>query len=728
LSFSSIADERAVPILNVKKATGKIIVDGILDEPDWQTANIAGDFFQNFPYDTSYAITKTEVKVTHDDEFIYIAAICYDHLEGDYVIQSLKRDFSYPVSDAFAVFIDPFNDKLNGFSFAVNPLGVQREGLLEGGAFFGVTTSWDNKWYSEVTRQGDRWTVEMAIPLKTIRYKGGTKVWGINFSRNDLKRNENSSWSPVPRNFNIASTAFSGELEFEDPPTKAGTNISLIPYAIGNTNRDFTSDSTFNYGVNAGLDAKVAVTSSLNLDITVNPDFSQVEVDKQIVNLTRFNLFFPEKRQFFIENSDLFSRYGFRQIRPFFSRNIGLKNGQIVPILAGARLSGKVNKNWRIGLMNLQTEGVSLSTSDTTFEFVQSQNYTVAAVQRQIGRSNIAGIFVNRQSYESEGFSPNDYNRIVGLDFNLNTKSNNWFGKAFYHYSITPYDYKDNVAHAVWFIHSSEKIFAMWNHEYVGENYLADVGFVPRIQLYNPDSGRYERRSYWRFEPEFTYRIYPKSSSINNHSISAYLSEYLDKSFSTTEHIIKLSYKIKFQNTSEFNIEFMDNYIDLPFATDISRIGNTPIPKGEYKYQNFKIEYISNKRALGYFTMGFDYGSFYNGMKTSYSGEYSFRKQPWGIFSVNITRDEIDLPNPYDDASLTLIGPNIELSFTKSFFFTTFIQYNTQLDNVNINSRLQWRFKPMSDLYIVYTDNYYSPDMSVRNRALVLKLIYWLSI
>ena len=727
--LSKAQTEKEPPSLTIKMARGSIVVDGILNESDWGKAEIAGNFFQNFPYDTSFAKTKTEVLVTYDNENIYIGARCYDELPGDYVIQSLKRDFSYPVSDAFAVFLDPFNDKVNGFSFAVNPYGVQREGLLAGGGFFGVTTSWDNKWFSAVKRSDNMWVVEMAIPFKTIRYKEGNSIWGINFSRNDLKRNENSSWSPVPKNYNIGSTAFTGDAIFEEPPKKAGSNISIIPYGIANTSKDYESDENVNLSANTGLDAKIAVTSSLNLDLTVNPDFSQVEVDKQIINLTRFNLFFPEKRQFFIENSDLFSQFGFRQIRPFFSRKIGLQDGNIVPIITGARLSGKINKDWRIGVMNVQTEGINVETSDTTNTFLHSQNYTVTAVQRELfGRSNISAIFVNRSAFVEDGFSPNDYNRIAGLDFNLKTNDNKWFGKAFYHHAFTPEKLKDNLAHAVWFMHHSEKIFAMWNHEYVGENYIADLGFVPRNQLYNPDSGKYVQRSYWRLEPEFSYTFFPKSSILNRHTAEIYFSQYMDKEFKTTEYQLKLIYKGIFQNTSKYLIELEEDFTYLPFETDVTRAGSTPIPIGNYKYRHFGLHFVSNKRSKLFYDVGVNHGSFYNGVKTSLSGELNYRKQPWGIVSLNITHDEVSMPAPYENASLTLVGPKIELSFTKSIFFTTFIQYNTQLENVNINSRFQWRFKPMSDLYVVYTDNYYSPDMSIKNKALVLKLIYWFSL
>ena len=212
-------------------------------------------------------------------------------------------------------------------------MGVQREGLLSNGGGQGVTTIWDNKWTSEVKQFEDKWIVEMAIPFKSLRFKSGVDTWRINFSRNDLKRNENSVWSPVPRNFNVASLAFTGKLKFDEPKKKTSSNISIIPYVTAGVSQDYLTQTKEQYTYNGGLDAKIALSSSLNLDLTINPDFSQVEVDRQVTNLSRFSIFFPERRNFFIENSDLFERFGFRQIRPFFSRNIGLYKGQIVPIL-----------------------------------------------------------------------------------------------------------------------------------------------------------------------------------------------------------------------------------------------------------------------------------------------------------------------------------------------------------------------------------------------------------
>ena len=715
------------PTLTIKKAADKIMIDGLLNETSWSNAEIAKEFHQNFPYDTSYAVTRTSVRVTYDSDNLYIAAICYDSLQGDFVIQSLKQDFSYPISDAFAVFIDPFNDKINGFSFAVNPMGVQREGLLEGGAGFGVTTAWDNKWYSKVVREKGRWVVEMAIPFKSIRFKPDITTWGINFSRNDLKRNENSSWAAVPRNFNIASLAFTGELHWDAPPQKAGANVSLIPYGIGSITKDYASKATNEYGYNVGGDAKVAISSSLNLDLTVNPDFSQVEVDRQQTNLSRFSLFFPERRQFFIENSDLFGQFGFRQIRPFFSRQIGLYNGQSVPIIAGARLSGKLDKYWRIGALNIQTAGNEfISGEDTTR--LDGQNYSVAVVQRQVlKRSNITGIFVNRQRFDGKRFDGSDFNRIAGLQFEFASMNNKWRGKVFYQHSFNPGNRVDNITHATWMMYNSQNLFWMWNHEYVGQGFIADVGFVPRNRIFNPEKGEYEQLNYWRWEPFVNYKFYPKGSVINQHSPGIYVSHYNDDEFETTEYIYQLNYKVVFQNSTVVEAKANRQFTKLFYDRDVTFSGGTPIPAGGYTNHGGLVKFTSNKRRKFTYNLSADYASYFNGTKIAYGGAVSYRLQPWGTFSLSYLRNEIRLPEPSSDAYISLIGPKIELSFTKSIFFTTFFQYNTQIDNFNINSRLQWRFKPMSDLFIVYTDNYDS-NLGIKNRAIVLKLNYWLTL
>ena len=721
LILPSIVLAQDVRMMRIQKAQGEITIDGKLDEVDWKNADVAKDFQQTFPFDSSLAATSTEVMLTYDDKNLYVAAICYDELEGDYVIQSLKRDYSFPVSDAFAVFIDPFDDGANGFSFAVNPLGVQREGLLQNGGGFGVTTAWDNRWFSETRIEKGKWVVEMKIPFKSIRYKSDITQWGINFARNDLKRNESSTWSWVQRGQNVANMAYTGKLLWDAPPKKAGANISLIPYGIVGVNHDYEVEKETKVPWNLGLDAKVAITSSLNLDLTIRPDFSQVEVDRQITNLSRFSLFFPEQRQFFIENNDLFARFGFSRIRPFFSRRIGLQRGQAVPILGGFRLSGKVNQNWRIGFMSMQTEG-------GVPEGELSQNFTVAAVQRRVfKRSNIGMIFVNKQAFDNFRPDWSEYNRLVGLDFDLASANGKWQGKAFYHHSFSPGDAAFVGANATWLMYRSANVTAHWNHEYVNENYNAEVGFVPRLSRFNPETGQVEKRTYWRLEPSIEHRFYPKNGSVvNYHAPGVYYDGFFDENFGETDRQVQFFYKVKFTNTSYLEVNYNELFTKLFFDTDVTFTDQQSIGKGGYDYRSGRVFYKTDARKRLNGSASVEYGSYYSGQKLTSGLTVNYRAQPWGIFSIQYDQNEIWLPTG-QKASLHLIGPKFEFSFTKSIFLTTFFQYNTQQDNFNINARFQWRFRPMSDVYLVYTDNY-DQTLSVKNRAVVVKLIWWITL
>src|SRR5688500_3768799 len=266
----------------------------------------------------------------------------------------------------------------------------------------------------------------MAVPFKSIRYKKGITKWGINFSRLDLKTTEKSSWTPVPRQFPSAALAYTGNLIWDKPPPVAGANVSIIPYMLGALTKDQENEIPTKSRADFGGDVKIALSSSMNLDLTLNPDFSQVEVDRQVTNLDRFELFFPERRQFFLENGDLFANFGYAANRPFFSRRIGLG----VPIQFGGRLSGRINKDWRIGVMDIQTDRV-----DDDARFLPAQNFAVLALQRRVfARSNIGAIIINKESLaysaSDSAAGVNPYNRNVGLEYNLASSNNVWTGKA----------------------------------------------------------------------------------------------------------------------------------------------------------------------------------------------------------------------------------------------------------------------------------------------------------
>jgi hypothetical protein len=685
-----------------------ISIDGVVDSA-WYSTELATDFYMVLPMDTSFAKVRTEVRMAYDDDHLYLIALCYNGLPGPYMVESLRRDFVFGKNDNFLLFMDPFDDQTNGFSFGANAAGAQWDGTMyEGGK---VDLSWDNKWNSAVKNYPDKWIFEMAIPFKSIRYKKGITNWGINFSRNDLKTTEKSSWAPVPRQFPTASLAYTGTLHWDQPPPDVGPNISVIPYALGGASRDIEHDGKTVYRKDIGGDAKIAVTSSLNLDLTVNPDFSQVDVDRQVTNLDRFELFFPEKRQFFLENGDLFANFGYATIRPFFSRRIGLG----VPIQFGARLSGKINKNWRIGTMDMQTEKVNSLQ-------MPSQNFGVFAIQRRIfARSNIGAIVINK---ESLSYNPvehplqKQYNRNAGLEYNLASSNNRWTGKALFLKSFSPDKKGHDFTQAANLQYASRDWIVSWQHEYVGRNYNAEVGYVPR-------------QAYFKINPLVGKLYFPKSKKILSHGPRATTTYfYNEKVSSVTDYETVFLYPITFRTFSTLTLWTAKNYVRLLKGFDPTNSNLDTLTRGtRHTWYSYGFDFISKPQRLFTYALSLRNGGYYaDGSRFSVSGEIGYRFQPYVSMNLAWNYNNIDLPEPWGNKKFLLLGPRLDVTMTNKLFFTAFAQYNEQVKNVNLNTRIQWRYRPASDLFIVYTDNYFPENFMVKSRALVLKLTYWWNI
>jgi hypothetical protein len=707
--------------LHTRPTTVPITLDGELSEESWQAADVATDFWMKFPRDDEKAERQTEVRVTYDDKYLYIGAVCYD--TSHYVVQTLKRDSRYFDSDGFAVVIDPVNEQTNGFFFGVSPMNVQSEDLINTSAFSNMNFSWDNKWFSEVKRYPDYWIVEMAIPFKTLRFKSGITNWGINFIRNDLKKNEYHTWTNVPINFNLYDLGYTGNLLWETNPERVKTNISLIPFVSSAAVQDNLQEEPDTQGsVDAGFDAKVAVTSSMNLDLTVNPDFSQVEVDRQQTNLTRFSLFFPERRTFFLENADLFTSFGTPPARPFFSRRIGLdRSGLPIPILFGARLSGNINENLRMGLMNVQTRATDHQAAENVSTF--------AFNQRVLSRSLVKGYATNRQGFtEGEGVDKNNYGRNAGLELNYMNQKGSWNTWLGYHLSDKPGVSDQNAYLNLGLGYYGRNLSIFTDYIRMGTNYYADLGFIERIENYDAVMDTVVRLGFDHYFNMINYTIRPKESkSINAHNLSVRTWLDFNPDASLNERKNQLQYAIMFRNTSRLSLQLQDQDVRLLFSTRFTDA--KPLPPAAYRFQQFNIEYQSDARKAFAYAANMSQGEFYNGSIQRYVLELTYRRQPWGNFSLALEQNEIDFPEEYGSGSISLISQRSEINFSNSLFWTTFLQYYTQGNNFNINSRLQWRYKPMSDLYLVYTDNYFTdPFMKSKTRAIVFKLNYWLTI
>ncbi len=699
--------------LHIKKAISPVVVDGVMDEEAWNDAEVATDFYSITPMDTSFAVVRTDVRMTYDDQHLYLIATCFHALPGPYYVESLRRDFVFGKNDNFLLFMDPFDDQTNGFSFGANAAGAQWDGIMyEGGK---VDLSWDNKWTSSVKNYDDRYIFEMAVPFKSIRYKNGITNWGINFSRLDLKTTEKSGWAPVPRQFPSASLAYTGILVWDQPPPPAGANVSVIPYTLGRVTRDFENGTDADFGGDVGADAKIALNSSLNLDLTVNPDFSQVDVDRQVTNLDRFELFFPERRQFFLENGDLFANFGYSSIRPFFSRRIGLG----VPILFGARLSGKLDRNWRIGLMDMQTERVEATG-------LPAQNFAVVALQRRVfARSNIGLLISNKESINYNPSPASDlpiysqYNRNVGLEYNLASSNNLWTGKALFMKSFSPGVADRDFVQAANLQYASRKWTIAWQHEYVGANYNAEAGYVPR-------------KDYIKVTPQVSYNFFPKGRLLLSHgpTVGAFTFFKPDPAFYLTDNTFFGSYNFVFRSQHRFGVWRGYDYVELLFPFDPTNSGKQTLETGTtHTWRSWGTEFTSKPQSL--FTYGFTtrYGGYFaDGTRFNFTTDLGYRFQPFVSIAMSSSYNKINLMAPWNTTVFWLIGPRLDVTMTNKLYLTTFLQYNDQQENINLNARLQWRYAPASDLFVVYTDNYIPSPFDVRNRALVLKLTYWWNI
>jgi hypothetical protein len=698
-----------------------ITLDANLSEEVWEKAKGATGFWQYFPSDTIHAKQQADIKFLFDNDNLYVG-IKVNSIGNNFITPSLRRDFRAGGSDNITMLFDTFNDGTNAFLFGTNPHGVKREMLLAGGGseLRGFNAAWDTKWQCKTAIKNDHYIVEMIIPLSAFKYREGETKWRFNSYHFDTQDNERNTWVNIPQNQFIFNLAYMGDMIFEKPLGKSKSPISIIPFTNAISVKNF-ENNTSTTDLKFGGDAKFTIANSLNLDLTINPDFSQVEVDRQVTNLTRFEISLPERRQFFIENSDLFADFGNnRDSNPFFSRRIGIAkdlndNSIENDIIAGVRLSGKVNNNLRIGLLTMQTA------EDLANEIPTVNNSAVTIQQKLFSRSNISLMFINKQVTKEYDFldSSEKYNRVIGLDYRLASKDNSWVGKYFLHKSFSPNVNDKDYSAGFSTEYFSRKFNVGLSGVFVGDNYRSDLGFIRRTDVL-------------KITPKIQRNFWPKKGNIQKHnfSVTPIFIWKPDLNFQNSDYTIISRWQASFKNNSEFSAEMFNRFTYLFSDFDPTGTDNAvPLPGDNgYKYTGFKANYRSDQRKKISYGLEPSFGQFFNGEKYSFRTNLTWRVQPYFSGSILINYDKIVLPNPYPNASIWLIGPKVDFTFNKNLFWSTFVQYSSQQENFGINSRLQWRFAPLSDLYVVYNDNYLSTDFSPRFRSLNLKLTYWLNL
>ena len=722
ISTLVFSQEKEIEFL-IPSIQSDITIDGVGNEKEWGKSDWQSEFWLWRPNDSLKANKQTRFKVLKNEKNLYVFIELFtDGIK--FSTPSLKRDFDTFGAEAITLLFDTFNDGTNAFSFTTNPLGLKKEGLISGGNQNYRTDrnySWDTKWFVESKIYDNRYTVEIQIPLTSLFYNNSSDFWRFNIYRGNAQNNEYSVWAKTPLNQTIGNLGFMGKMVFETPLKKARNPISIIPYISGLAFKDFESiSSASNFSL--GGDAKIPIGNALNLDLTFDPDFSQVEVDDQVVNLTRFAIALPEKRQFFTQNDDLFKDFGStRDVVPFFSRRIGVAKdleGNTIEnkIIYGARLSGKLNSNLRVGFLNIVTD------EDVENEIASNLNTVFTLRQKVFDRSNISFFFLDQRAVKDYTFMNNEErkNSVTGVEYNLASIDSKWSGRAFFHKSFTEGLNGDDQIVGMRLERNSLRHKAGMEWVHGGDDFRSNLGF-------------FRRTGFLKLSPEYTFRIYPKNTDITSYSFTqrGFFVYDTANDYLMTDRVFITTIRKSFLNFSSLSLDYTNRYIYL-----ISDFNPTRSPEGiflpsgtDYSYGDLELSYRSDQRKFFNLDSKVSYGTFYNGTKFTIENEIKWRKQPIVNASMILNFNSIKLPEPYTSKKIWLVSPKIDFTFTKTISWTTFIQYNSQGENLGINSRMQWRFAPLSDLFLVFNDNYISTDnFSPRYRSFNLKLTYWINI
>ena len=710
------------------RLTQPLVFDGRLDDAVYHSIEPAPAFRQQEPQAGELATEQTEMWVFFDDRNIYVSARMHDSAPDRMVADEMRRDASLYQNEHFAVVLDTFHDRRTGFFFQTNPLGGVRDALIvdENTANY----DWNAVWDVKVHRDETGWTSEMVIPFKSLRYPTGTEqVWGINARRWERRVNEHSllSITPpgTPPNNSVQRLANAATLVGLEVPPPA-RNIELKPYGVSNLTTNRVSSPSFSnkFDKDIGIDAKYGITSNVTLDMTVNTDFAQVEIDEQQVNLTRFSLFFPEKRDFFLEGQGIFdfantSGGGFRTPDVpimFFSRRIGLDAGQPVPIKGGARLTGRVGKI-SVGLLDIQT-GEGAFDSARARALTPATNFLVARVKRDIlRRSNIGIIATRRSPRVSISSTPTDApegrsgasgsNALIGVDTSFNFFENVQAG-SYYARSDTPGVTGNQSSYRGYFRYVHDRYGLETERMKVGDAFNPEVGYIPR-----PDITRTDVVA--RFSP----RIY-SVRSLRRLEWNAEVDRYVNGLDQLETRVATGTFRVEFDNSDVLTATYRNDYefVSAPF-----RISGGPLlPIGVYEFNEGVVQFNAGAQRAVSGRVTLTAGEFYSGHRQQfeYSGRVKVSSQL--AFEPRILASHISLVE--GNFTTKLLGARTTYTVTPRMFISGLVQYNSSLNTLESNIRWRWEYQPGSDFYIVYTDGrdtFGSRTAALMNRGVAIK-------
>ena len=686
----SNTDSEKRAIITKQISENKIEIDGLLNEPEWKMVLPAKDFIQRDPIQGSPATEKTEVYVIHDKENLYIGAILFDSNPDGILAYQKRRDQSLRTDDRFMWILDTFLDGRTGYFFEVNPAGLLGDGLIIGGdSYWGINKDWNGIWDARVVVIPDGWSVEVVIPFRTLNFDPNLDTWGINFQRTVRRKNEDMKWEGFERNKKITQPIHAGYLKGLKNLTQ-GNGLEFKPYfSLKNQEMNMVKDN-FN---DIGFDVSINITSGLKASLTYNTDFAEAEVDQRRVNLTRFPLRYAEKRGFFLEGAGVYSFAPRNDVTPFFSRRIGLSDGEQIPINYGGRLSGQIG-NYEIGVIQAQTN----SKGD-----IAGENFTVARVKRAFFKQSYFGlVYTDRSSRTMEPDSNELDQTLYGADLELKTSEfmgdKNLQFQTFFVHHTAPYSEPE--------LSISDLSVRGFRITYPNDIFRSHVSYREFGNSYNPAVGFGRRNGFKRIQPSFSYHPRPEKYDFIRQVEFGIQYEFMtdleNKMLKKQTTITPFNIRFESQDQLSAKIVSLIEYLDKPFTIyeDIT------IPIEEYSSEELQLKFETSEKRI--FSTEFEYqtGDFWNGEKQTIKTQISIK--PFSGFNIQ---------TEYEKNTVKLSGKNFNTelyNFELGIYPTprTAIFSNLQYDNVSdalgLFAKLQHTIRPGSDFYLVYTHNWIS--------------------
>jgi hypothetical protein len=681
LAVSAFAHEGVVPkpgdpnTLVAVRALEPPKIDGILDESFWAKATPVTEFLQREQNEGDPGTERTEIRVAFDDTNLYIGAKFFDRNPDLILANGLEHDATLRPDDSFSFMVDTFHDHRTGFFFGTNPNGMRVEVLQLGESQRTINREWDCVWWSsgKITELG--WSLEARIPFRSLRFNPqNVEVWGIGFRRYIPRKNEMNYWPFISRQSSFYRPAAMGHLIGLETGIKPGRAVEILPHIVGGAQRDYEPDtSTDTTDADWGVDLKWAITPNLTADMTYNTDFAQIEADQEVVNLTRFSLFFPEKRDFFLEGGRFFDFGKPRQAQLYFSRRIGLNADRVaVPVKGGGRISGKAG-DYRVGFLTFQTDD---------FEDDPSRNFTVARVRRDIfSRSSIGAIFTHTGTKLE-----NDSNQVLGTDSQVFIGDNLSFD-GFLAKTKTPGieggDWGGMLAGA----YNSDRYLLAYEYMDLDPNFNAEVGFVPRVDM---------RRQIARA----AFRPRPRLLGLRQLHFNGNFTYLTNQEGQLESRFQGIDNQWEFESGERLTFFYRREFERLFEPFDIRE--DYSIPAGDYSMDTFGLSFSTHIGRPYRASIRIQGGDFWDGDKQTLSLTTNLRMHKHLLVYAALTHNRVDLPGTRFNT--TVVSTRWNVNFTTDLFFRAFIQWNSDTRQVLTNLRLNFIHTPGSDLFVVYNE------------------------